>query len=414
MYTAERRHPRTYAVRDQAIRDPHAAVRRACTSLAPAALILLLGLGALLGSVAYAADLFGFRGRLPGRPGAPEGGGTAPISLAAAVPNAVPPAAAQVGSQAPEIGIADLEGRRVTLDSLRGRIVLVNFWASWCPPCEKEMADLQTLYAEESGRGFMVLGVNEGEEPERAAAFMKKKGITFPTVLDADMDVTRRYQVFGLPNSFLIDQDGIVRARVVGPFSLEQMRGHLAEVRRGANVAAPRAVSVFAAMAAQNDSPAAEVNRATITLGEVNRRLDLETALTALRGGLAPDLTRVENADVLRRQQRALAERLVDERVVGAKAAAVGMVIAEAELEADLARVAEEVNLPLERLGAELAANGADIAALRDAERAMRLIGRYTAERILTGQNEERIDDFEQWFAAARRAAGARVLLPDG
>jgi cytochrome c biogenesis protein CcmG/thiol:disulfide interchange protein DsbE len=400
VYTPQRRYASSHAARRR-------ANRRRDTWVLPLALLAPVGLGALLGYLAYAADLFGTGA-------APPAADAAPPSVSAPAPSAALPPAPKVGSPAPEIGIADLEGSPVTLDSLRGRTVLVNFWASWCPPCEKEMADLQSLYVEEAGRGFTVLGVNEGEEPERAAAFMKSKGITFPTVLDADMAVTRRYEVFGLPNSFFIDPDGIVRARVVGPFSLDQMRAHLAEVRGGDNVAAPRAVSVFAAMAARNDSPAGEMKGATITLGEVNRRLDLETALTALRGGLAPDLTRPENAAELRLQQRALAERLVDERLVAARAAVVGIGIAEAEVEADLARTAEEVGLPLDRLGPALAANGADIAALRDAQRAMRLIARYTAERILTGRNDEKVDDFEEWFAAARRAAGARVLLPDG
>lgn len=254
--------------------------------------------GGALGTAAYL--LAGQRGRADATVATIASSGSPPTAAPAA-PEVVAP---RPGARAPEIGLADLDGRLVTIDSLRGQTVLVNFWASWCPPCEKEMADLQTLYGEERDRGLVVLGINEGEEPSRAAEFLQRKGITFPTVLDARMEVTQRYEVFGLPNSFVIDPQGIVRARVVGPFTLEQMRGHVNEVRQGRTVEPPRVVSLVAALAADRDRAAAEVNGTTITLGEVDRRLDLESALVALRGGLATDLTNPEQATVLRQQRR--------------------------------------------------------------------------------------------------------------
>ena len=93
------------------------------------------------------------------------------------------------------------------------------------------------------------------EEPGRAAEFLKRKGVTFPTVLDQGMQITTRYEVFGLPNSFFIDANGIVRARVVGPFSLDDMRSHLGRVRQGQDVEAPRAQSVAAASAVASSNP---------------------------------------------------------------------------------------------------------------------------------------------------------------
>jgi peroxiredoxin len=362
--------------------------------------------GGALGIAAYL--LAGERGR-PDAIAAPATSPGSPPAPVAAVPQVVAP---RPGAGAPEIGLADLEGRMVTLNSLRGKTVLVNFWASWCPPCEKEMADLQTLYGEEHDRGLVILGINEGEEPSRVAEFLRRKGITFPTVLDARMEVTKRYEVFGLPNSFVIDPQGVVRARVVGPFTLEQMRGHVNEVRQGRTVEPPRVVSLVAALAADRDRPAAEVDGMTITLGEVDRRLDLESALVALRGGLAPDLTRPEQASALRQQRRAVAERLADERLIAARAAAAGIVVSDAEIEQDVVRLAGELKLPRERLDAELSGSGSDVAALREVYRAEHLIARFVAERVLTGQTDERTDEYDAWFDAARRRAGLRIVLP--
>jgi peroxiredoxin len=392
-------------------------VRRGSIQPSPVVLALsfavLIGLGVLLGVIAYL--LSSLHHQSASQSSAPSTN-TPPSSVldspAALQPSSLAPAP-QVGSPAPEIGLPDLAGRQVTLESLRGRVVLINFWASWCPPCEKEMSDLQALYQEESGRGLVVLGINEGEEPGRAAEFLSRNGITFPTVPDQGMQITTRYEVFGLPNSFFIDANGIVRARVVGPFSLDDMRGHLARVRQGQDVEAVRVQSVAAASVVDGQRPAAEVNGITITLHEVNRRVDLESALIALKGGLAPDLTQAAHAGDLRRLQRSLAERMVDERLVAARSAAVGLVIPEADVDADVRQTAEELRIESDALASALAANGSDIAVLREAHRTAQLMGRYVAEYVLTGNNDERLDDFEQWMGAARRRAGARVLLPE-
>lgn len=373
----------------------------------------LIGLGVLVGIGAYKLSLA--RPQSASQASAPST--NTPASSVSRGPTASQLAALapapHVGAPAPEIGLPDLAGQQVTLESLRGKVVLINFWASWCPPCEKERSDLQTLYQEKSGRGLVVLGVNEGEEPGRAAEFLSRKGVTFPTVLDQGMQVSSRYEVFGLPNTFFIDANGIVRARVVGPFSLDDMRGHLARVREGQDIGAPRAQSVAAASSADGQRPAAEVNGNVIMLHEVNRRVDLESALIALKGGLAPDLTQAANAGDLRRLQRSLAERLVDERLVAARSAVVGLAIPEADVDADVRQTAEELRIEPESLVSALAANGSDIAVLRETHRAAQLMGRYVAEYVLTGSNDERLDDFEQWMDAAKRKAGARVLLPE-
>lgn len=322
------------------------------------------------------------------------------------------PPAPKVGSPAPAIRASTVDGSTLDLDQLRGRVVLLNFWASWCKPCEAEMADLQELHTEQAPRGFTVIAVNEGEEPARAAEFLRAKGITFPTGLDLDMKITRDYQVLGLPNTFLIDADGVIRDRVVGPLTLDQMRARVAKVLEGHPVERPRLVSVWAAMAAENDRPAGEVLGTIVTLGEVNRRVDLENALGVLRGGVAPDYSTDEGRTLLREQQRAMGERLIDERIVAARARTVGLAVPNDEVEADTRRLADEAGLDPAGLERELAAMVSDIALLREAQRQARLIGSFTLDYVLTGRTPERIAEPDAWLESARRAAAARVLLP--
>ena len=321
------------------------------------------------------------------------------------------PPAPKVGSPAPSIRVPDLRGQALDLAQFRGKVVLLNFWASWCKPCEAEMADLQILHTEQAARGFTVIAMNEGEEPARAAEFFEAKGITFPSGLDLDMKVTRDWQVFGLPNTFLIDANGVVRDRVVGPLTLDQMRARVAKVLDGQAIERPRLIAVSAAMAGQNDQPAAEVLGATVTVGDVNRRLDLENALGILRGGLAPEFSTEEGRALLEEQQRAMVERIIDERIVAARARAVGLAVPESEITTDVERLASEAGLDVAGLERELAAVGSSIDLLRESQRQARQMGAFTLDYVLTGRTPEKISDFGEWLARARSVAGARVLL---
>lgn len=140
----------------------------------------------------------------------------------------------------------------------------------------------------------------------------------------------------------------------------------------------------------------------------MNRRIDLEQAFAAIRGASPPDLTTAENVSRLRELQRIVVERLIEERLILGRAAAAGLVVPEADVDAEVARVAEEVQLDPDRLAVELATRGARIDELRTVHRAAITIGQFVAERVLTGQTEEGIDDYEAWLAAAKQAAGAR------
>jgi len=122
------------------------------------------------------------------------------------------------GFAAPQVDLERLEGDRVRLSDLRGRVVVLNIWASWCPPCRAEMPALQVLHEQRAGQGVVVLGINSTVQDSEQAArdFAAEYGLTFPIALDRDGEATRLYQVRALPSTFFIDRQGIIRRVVVG------------------------------------------------------------------------------------------------------------------------------------------------------------------------------------------------------
>ncbi len=122
------------------------------------------------------------------------------------------------GHLAPDFTLKTLEGNTVRLSDFRGKkVVLINFWATWCPPCRLEMPTMQQIYSEYKDRGFEILAVNIESDAEQAISdFVKELRLTFPILLDPDMKVTRKFRVIGLPVSVLIDRQGIVRSKEIG------------------------------------------------------------------------------------------------------------------------------------------------------------------------------------------------------
>ena len=112
---------------------------------------------------------------------------------------------------APDFTLRTLDGQKLRLGEQRGRVVLVNFWATWCGPCRQEMPHLNKLYEKYKSSGFVLLGVNVDDDTAQAAGVASKLGVTFPVLPDADKRVSRQYDLSAMPSTVLIDRDGRVR-----------------------------------------------------------------------------------------------------------------------------------------------------------------------------------------------------------
>lgn len=140
--------------------------------------------------------------------------------------------APQTARPAPDFTLQTADGAQVRLSDLRGRVVLLNFWATWCPPCKAEMPDLNALHQEHGqARNFIVLGINNEEAQHEVETFARRNDIRFPLALDLDGAVTAsRYGVRGLPTSIIVDRDGAIRDTWTGQISKAAMTARLARV----------------------------------------------------------------------------------------------------------------------------------------------------------------------------------------
>lgn len=127
-----------------------------------------------------------------------------------------------VGLKAPDFELPELDtsskGSSMIwrLSELRGKVVFINFWATWCDECKKEKPAMQRLYEKMQGRHFQILTIIYRDDAKRAAEYMKMNGYTMPVLLDYDTKVARNYWVRGLPETFIIDKEGIVREKIIG------------------------------------------------------------------------------------------------------------------------------------------------------------------------------------------------------
>ncbi|MEO5954276.1 MAG: TlpA disulfide reductase family protein [Nitrospiraceae bacterium] len=127
-----------------------------------------------------------------------------------------------VGMPAEDFRLADLEGQAQSLNQYRGKIVLVNFWATWCKPCTTEMPAMQASFDKLRDKGFVVLAINELEDDANVREHIKQYGHTFPVLMDRDNKVANQFGVFGLPVSVFIDQQGRVQEYIKGGLLTEQ------------------------------------------------------------------------------------------------------------------------------------------------------------------------------------------------
>lgn len=123
-----------------------------------------------------------------------------------------------VGSPAKDFTIQDSD-HQVSLNQFRGQIVIVNFWATWCPPCEQELPSLIDMQNRLRGRGVAVLGVSIDVDGDAYHRFLTQRGVNFVTVRDPERKIPDMYGTYGWPESYIIDRQGVLRRKIIGPIN---------------------------------------------------------------------------------------------------------------------------------------------------------------------------------------------------
>lgn len=131
--------------------------------------------------------------------------------LAALLAGVATVAAVEVGARAPELDARTLDGERLRMRDLRGKVVIVDFWASWCEPCKEEMPVLDRLYDRYHDQGLVVVGVSVDRTERNARAFLRRNRVSFPIIHDGDHAIAGRYSPPRMPSSYIIDRRGVIR-----------------------------------------------------------------------------------------------------------------------------------------------------------------------------------------------------------
>lgn len=154
-------------------------------------------------------------------------------ALVLALPLSAPQAAGaerlEVNMPAPPFELEGMDGSRISLESLKGKVVLLNFWATWCAPCVNEMPYMEEAHSAGKDRGLVVIGVNVYQKADRVERFLEKTGISFTIGLDPKGKMARDYGVSAIPATFLLGRDGKILNFVMGVVSREQLDQWLAE-----------------------------------------------------------------------------------------------------------------------------------------------------------------------------------------
>ena len=153
--------------------------------------------------------------------------------------------AAEVGARAPGFELITMDGDSMSLGQFEGEVVLLNFWATWCPPCVHEMPSMERLYQDLRAQGFVVLGVTVDVDPGEPDAqgrsqgivreYVERLGVTFPILLDPEGSVEGVYNVSGLPTTYVIGRDGRIEGRIVGAreWDSEEYRARIQDLLDG-------------------------------------------------------------------------------------------------------------------------------------------------------------------------------------
>ncbi|MED2982547.1 redoxin domain-containing protein [Bacillus thuringiensis] len=141
----------------------------------------------------------------------------------------------EIGKSAPDFELTKLDGTNVKLSDLKGKKVILNFWATWCGPCQQEMPDMEAFYKKHK-ENVEILAINytpseKGGGEEKVSNFAKEKGITFPILLDKNIDVTTAYKVITIPTSYFIDTKGVIQDKFIGPMTQKEMEKRVAKLK---------------------------------------------------------------------------------------------------------------------------------------------------------------------------------------
>lgn len=131
-------------------------------------------------------------------------------------PGAQPVDPVRVGSPLSDFSLADLSGQKVQVSDYAGKVVLLNAWATWCPPCRAEMPALNDYYRQHASDGFIILAINAGETAVEAGAFVEEKGLAFPVLLDPQTRLLNGLNIRSFPTSVLVGRDGVVKDIHIG------------------------------------------------------------------------------------------------------------------------------------------------------------------------------------------------------
>jgi peroxiredoxin len=140
----------------------------------------------------------------------------------------------QEGNQAPDFELKTIEGKIMRLSDMAGKKVILNFWATWCPPCKAEMPHMQEFYEEQDGNGVEILAVNlttAERNQDNITPFVKEYGLTFPILLDTKGEIGEIYQAITIPTSYIIDSTGVIQKRIVGPMDKDMMKELIKSVK---------------------------------------------------------------------------------------------------------------------------------------------------------------------------------------
>lgn len=134
--------------------------------------------------------------------------------------------------KATDFKLKDLNGKDISLSDLKGKKIFLNFWASWCPPCEAEMPDIEKLYQETKGSDLVIIAVNLGEEPKTVKSFIDSNKYNFKVLLDEDQSVAIKYNITAIPTSYFVDKEGNIVSKKIGAMTYEEMKGYIESLNK--------------------------------------------------------------------------------------------------------------------------------------------------------------------------------------